>query len=176
MRLRNASILRPIIAILAIAMLAVALACASEEPTSEQVEDAQPTPTTPAASTPLTVGQPTATPVSDGTMADLTWINRYLQSPGYDPEWGEPKTGVAPMCLGPSWTSAGSRRPSRAAATITAAIADSPGTPCSASIRGRGTLAAIEGDLVETLGDVRRRRDPDNAAARRGYVLPRYSR
>ena len=91
MLLRNTSILRPIIAVLAIAMLAVALACASEEPTSEPLVQA--TPTTSAAATPLTVGQPTATPVSDGTMADLTWINRYLQSPGYDPEWGEPKTG-----------------------------------------------------------------------------------
>ena len=91
MLLRNTSILRPVIAVLAIAMLAVALACASEEPTS--VPLVQATPTTSAAATPLTVGQPTATPVSDGTMADLTWINRYLQSPGYDPEWGEPKTG-----------------------------------------------------------------------------------
>ena len=37
-------------------------------------------------------GQPTATPVS-GAMADLTWMQRYLESPGYDSEWGEPKTG-----------------------------------------------------------------------------------
>ena len=66
MLLRNTSILRPIIAVLAIAMLAVALACASEEPTSQPLVQA--TPTTSAAATPLTVGQPTATPVSDGTM------------------------------------------------------------------------------------------------------------
>ena len=82
MLLRNASILRPMIAVLAIAILAVALACASEEPTSEPT--AQATPTTPAAATPLTVdGQPTATPV-DKMQPDLTWMQRYLESPGYD--------------------------------------------------------------------------------------------
>ncbi len=87
MLLRNASILRPVIAILAIAMLAVALACASEEPTSQP-----PTSPPPTATSPSMDGQPTATAVPD-TMTDLTWMERYLQSPGYDPEWGEPKTG-----------------------------------------------------------------------------------
>ena len=91
MLLRNTSILRPIIAVLAIAMLAVALACASEEPTSEP--PAQATPTTPAAATPLTVdGQPTATPV-DQMQPDLTWMQRYLESPGYDSAWGQPVEG-----------------------------------------------------------------------------------
>ena len=87
MLLRNASILRPVIAILAIAMLAVALACASEEPTSQP-----PTSPPPTATSPSMDGQPTATAVPD-TMTDLTWMERYLQSPGYDTEWGEPKTG-----------------------------------------------------------------------------------
>ena len=91
MMLRNASLLRPIIAILAIAMLAVALACASEE--QEEAPTAAPTPTTPAAATPLTVGQPTATPVDDAMMADLTWMERYLESPGYDEAWGQPIEG-----------------------------------------------------------------------------------
>ena len=91
MLLRNASILRPMIAVLAIAILAVALACASEEPTSEPT--AQATPTTPAAATPLTVdGQPTATPV-DQMQPDLTWMQRYLESPGYDSAWGQPVEG-----------------------------------------------------------------------------------
>ena len=91
MRLRNPSILRPIIAVLAVAMLAVALACASEEePTTAPT--AAPTPTTPAASTPLTVGQPTATPVAP-VDTDLGWMDRYLQSPGYDPAWGQPVEG-----------------------------------------------------------------------------------
>ena len=91
MLLRNTSILRPIIAVLAIAMLAVALACASEDPTAEPA--AQPTPTTPAASTPLIVdGQATATPVV-GPDTDLTWTERFLQSPGYNPEWGQPVKG-----------------------------------------------------------------------------------
>ena len=90
--LRNASILKPVLAVLATAMLAVALACASEEPTAEPT--AAPTPTTPAAATPLTVGaEPTATPVPDPSMADLGWMERYLQSPGYDPAWGDPVSG-----------------------------------------------------------------------------------
>ena len=55
MQLRNASILRPIIAVLAIAMLVVALACAGEDEPTE-APTAAPTPTTPAAATPLTVG------------------------------------------------------------------------------------------------------------------------
>ena len=93
MRLRIASLLRPAIAVLAITMLVVALACAGEEePTAAPT--AQPTPTTPAASTPLTVdGQATATPVPDDATMELTWIERYLKSPGYDPAWGEPVKG-----------------------------------------------------------------------------------
>ena len=93
MLLRNTSILRLIIAGLAITMLAIALACASEEPEPTSPPATAPTPTTSAAATPLTVdGQPTATPVP-GAMADLTWVERYLQSPGYDPDWGQPVNG-----------------------------------------------------------------------------------
>ncbi len=92
MLLRNASLLRPILAVLAITMLAVALACAAEEEATE-APTAAATPTTPAASTPLTIDtQPTATPVA-GPDTDMTWMERYLQSPGYDPAWGEPVTG-----------------------------------------------------------------------------------
>ncbi len=88
MLLRNASILRPMIAVLAIAMLAVALACASEEePTA--VPTVAPTATSPA----MTDGEPTATPVGDDTMTEMTWMDQYLQSPGYDPAWGEPIRG-----------------------------------------------------------------------------------
>ena len=86
--LRTASIPRLLIVVLATTMLAVALACASEEePTTAPT--AAPTPTTPAAATPITVGQPTATPV-DRTDTELGWMDRYLQSPGYNPEWGQP--------------------------------------------------------------------------------------
>ena len=95
MKVRNASILRPMIAVLAIAMLGVALACASDDatPTSPPSTSPPPTATSPAAATPLTLdGQPTATMVPE-TMADLTWMERYLQSPGYDPEWGQPIKG-----------------------------------------------------------------------------------
>ena len=88
MKIRNTSILRLIIAGLAITMLAIALACASEEPT------AAPTAVPPSATSPPVPGgvQPTATPVEQvGT--DIPWMDRYLQSPGYDPEWGQPIKG-----------------------------------------------------------------------------------
>ena len=92
MKLRIAELTRLTVAVLAIGMLVVALACAGEEePAAEPTAEA--TPTTPAASTPLTVDmQPTATPV-DGMAADLSWMERYLQSPGYDPAWGDPVKG-----------------------------------------------------------------------------------
>ena len=93
MNRRNASILRSVVAVLAAAMLAVALACASEEPTAAPTTAPattapQPTATVPSAEMAL----PTATPVIEEEM-ELTWIQRYLKSPGYDPAWGEPKTG-----------------------------------------------------------------------------------
>ena len=91
--MRSASILRPMVAVLAVTMLAVALACASEEePTTAPT--AVPATNTPAP-TPTTPGEmvlPTATPVSETDM-DLTWVEQYLKSPGYDPAWGEPRTG-----------------------------------------------------------------------------------
>ena len=91
MKLRITDLTRLTVTILAIGMLAVALACASEE--AEEEPTAAPTPTTPAASTPLTVdAQPTAAPVEQMD-ADLSWMERYLKSPGYDPDWGDPITG-----------------------------------------------------------------------------------
>ncbi len=91
--MRSASILKPLVAVLAITMLAVALACASEEEPTE-APTAVPATNTPAP-TPTTPGEmvlPTATPVLETEM-DLTWVEQYLKSPGYDPAWGEPKTG-----------------------------------------------------------------------------------
>ena len=88
MKVRKTSVQRLIITSLAIAMLVVALACASEEPT------AAPTAVPPTATSPAAPGgvQPTATPVEQmGT--DIPWMDRYLQSPGYDPEWGQPIEG-----------------------------------------------------------------------------------
>ena len=92
MKLGRPSFIRPLLAVLAVAMLAVALACASEEePTSAPTAAA--TPTVSAAATPLTIdGQPTATPVPE-SVADLPWIERYLLSPGYEEEWGQPVKG-----------------------------------------------------------------------------------
>ena len=88
MKVRKTSVQRLIITSLAIAVLMVALACASEEPT------AAPTAVPPTATAPPVPGgvQPTATPVEQmGT--DIPWMDRYLQSPGYDPEWGQPIKG-----------------------------------------------------------------------------------
>ena len=88
MKLRNTSMQRLIVASLAITMLVVALACASEEPT------AAPTAVPPTATSPsMTDGaQPTEAPVADTEM-DQGWIEQYLQSPGYNSEWGEPVRG-----------------------------------------------------------------------------------
>ena len=92
MQLRITTLVKPVVAVLAMTMLAVALACASDEPTAEP--PAQPTATSPAAATPLTVDiQPTATPVPGDVMTELSWVDRFLQSPGYNPEWGQPVKG-----------------------------------------------------------------------------------
>ena len=87
--LRNASMARVVLAVLASAMLAIALACASDEPEATTAPTSPPATATP----PQIVVQPTATPVDGGTMADLTWMERYLESPGYDSDWGQPRTG-----------------------------------------------------------------------------------
>ena len=87
MKVRNASILRLIMAGLAISILVVALACASEEPT------AAPTAVPPTATSPsMPGGEATATPV-EVIDSETAWIERYLQSPGYNPEWGDPVRG-----------------------------------------------------------------------------------
>ena len=87
MKVRNTSISRLITAVLAISILAVALACASEEPT------AAPTAVPPTATSPsMPGGEATATPV-EVIDSETAWIERYLQSPGYNPEWGDPVRG-----------------------------------------------------------------------------------
>ena len=90
MRIQYASIVRPMLAGLAIAILVVALACRSEDapPTDEpEATEAMPTATSPSMD-----GEPTATPVRD-TVTGMGWMEQYLQSPGYDPAWGEPVRG-----------------------------------------------------------------------------------
>ena len=148
MRLYVKYMLKPTVAVLAIAMLAVALACASEEePTAAPT--VAPTPTTPAASTPLTVGQPTATPVDSAMMEDLTWMERYLESPGYDPAWGEPKTGG-------TFVFGAQRDNTRFNLYIQACCYTHGcwrGLPVNSLFRidpWTGDLTSIEGDLVET--------------------------
>ena len=90
MKLRNASIFRPIVAVLAVTMLVVALACASEDATPTSPPATSPPPT--ATSAPVDGAQPTEAPVADGEM-DVDWMEQYLQSPGYDPAWGQPVSG-----------------------------------------------------------------------------------
>ena len=90
MKLRNTSILRPMVAVLAVTMLVVALACASEDPTPTSPPATSPPPT--ATSVPADGAQPTETPVQR-TETDLGWMEQYLQSPGYDPAWGQPVRG-----------------------------------------------------------------------------------
>ena len=87
MKVRNTSIPRLIMAGLAISILAVVLACASEDPT------AAPTAVPPTATSPsMPGGEATATPV-EVIDSETAWIDRYLKSPGYNPEWGDPVRG-----------------------------------------------------------------------------------
>ena len=84
--LRHSYKTMPIIAILAGLILMVALACSGDSatPTSEPTS---PPPTSPAPTA-------TATAVPEPTqVGDLTWMQQYMQSAGYKPEWGEPQTG-----------------------------------------------------------------------------------
>ena len=79
--LRNAYKMKPFIAILAGLMLMVALACAGDSATPTT----QPTATSPA---------PTATPVPGPTEEPSgNWAERLMDDPGYNPEWGTPKSG-----------------------------------------------------------------------------------
>jgi len=80
--------MKPMIAILAGAIMLVALACAGDSatPTSESTAVPQATATA--------VAQATATEVLSATKpVDGTHIEQYMQSSGYQPEWGTPVTG-----------------------------------------------------------------------------------
>ena len=109
--------------------------------------DGQPTATS-AAATPFGVGQPTATPV-EPTDTDLGWMDRYLQSPGYDSDWGEPKTGG-------TFIFGAQRDNSRFNLYIQACCYTHGcwrGLPVNSLFRidpWTGDLTSIEGDLVET--------------------------
>ena len=147
MQVRITTLLKPMVAILAMTMLVVALACASEE--AEEAPTAAPTPTTPAAATPLTLdAQPTATPVTLPD-SDATWMERYLQSPGYDPEWGQPVSGGTYIF--------GAQRDSNQFTPATQGCCYTHGCfrglPWSSLFRidpWTGDLTAVEGDLAES--------------------------
>ena len=148
MRAGKASILKLVLASLTIAMLVVALACASEEEPTE-APTAAPTPTTPAAATPLTVGgQPTATPVEQ-MAEDLTWIERYLQSPGYDPAWGEPVQGGT-YIFGAQGDSTTFNTTGQGCCYTHGCFRGLPVNTLFRIDAWQGDLTAIEGDLVES--------------------------
>ena len=136
MKLRNASMFRPVLAVLAITMLVVALACASEDPTPTSPPATSPPPT--ATSAPVDGAQPTEAPVADGEM-DVDWMEQYLQSPGYDPAWGQPVRGGT-FVFGANRDGTTFNLGTRvAAATDTAATPGWPPTVCSALTLGQGT-------------------------------------
>ena len=106
MNLRNSWRVRPIMAVLAATLAVVALACAGgDDPTATSAptatspapEATSPAPTATASSGPTATAPAGATatsvPVATATAASLTWMERYFQSPGYKPEWGQPITG-----------------------------------------------------------------------------------
>jgi len=92
--------MKPIATILAAVMMVAALACAggadptATSPPAPTATSPAPTATSPA---PVDTGtgttEATAVPVEAATAVPATWIDRYLQSPGYKAEWGEPKSG-----------------------------------------------------------------------------------
>ena len=145
--IRNASIPRLLIAVLAVAMLAVALACASEEePTTAPT--AVSTPTTSAAATPFGVGQPTATPV-EPTDTDLGWMDRYLQSPGYNPEWGQPIRGGT-YVFGAQRDGVTFNLESQSCCYTHGCYAGLPSNSLFRIDAWTGDLTTVEGDLVES--------------------------
>ena len=145
MKLRVAELTRLMVAVLAIGMLAVALACASEEPDAEPTEAApQPTATSDGMAGPA----PTATAV-EMTGTDTEWINQYLQSPGYNPEWGQPVRGGT-FIFGANRDDTRFNPISQSCCYTHGCYA---GLPFNALFRidpWVGTIAAMEGDLVET--------------------------
>ena len=87
---------KPIATILAAVMMVAAIACAGgADPTATSAPTAtSPAPTaTTAAATGTGTTEATAVPVEAATAVPATWMDRYLESPGYKAEWGEPSTG-----------------------------------------------------------------------------------
>ena len=140
--IRNASMPRLLIAVLATTMLAVALACASEEPT------AAPTPAPTATSPSMPDGEPTATPVVSPD-TELPWMDRYLQSPGYDPEWGQPIKGGT-FIFGAQRDNTTFYANNQSCCYYHGCYFGLPWNSLFRIDAWTGDLAAIEGDLVES--------------------------
>ena len=146
MRVGKASILKLVLASLTITMLVVALACASEEATPEPTSPPAPTATSPSAPG---AAQPTATPVADMAPADLTWMERYLQSPGYDPAWGEPVRGGT-FVFGAQSDNAKFNTTGQGCCYTHGCYRGLPVNTLFRIDAWQGDLTAIEGDLVES--------------------------
>ena len=135
---------RYITAVSAIAMLVVALACASEEePTIAPTEPPAPTATSPS----MPDGQATAAPVD--VAADATWMERYLQSPGYNPEWGQPVAGGT-FIFGANRDDTRFNPRSHSCCYTHGCYAGIPWNSLFRIDPWVGTLASMEGDLVES--------------------------
>ena len=143
MKLRNTVTLRYIAALLATTILVVAMACASEDPT------AAPTAVPPTATSPsMPDGEATATPVM-APDTDLAWMDRYLQSPGYNPDWGQPVKGGT-FVFG-AQRDGTTFHPHRQSCCYTHGCY--AGLPVNSLLRidpWTGDLTTIEGDLVES--------------------------
>ena len=145
MNVRKSAILRLIMACLAISILAIALACASEEPT------AAPTAVPPSATSPPVAGRRAAHGDTRGAGGHGHTVDgQVFAEPGLRPGVGPAHQGWDGTSSGLSGTARRSTPTIRVAATITAVTTAFPGAPCSESMRGRGDLTAIEGDLVES--------------------------
>ena len=145
MSLRVADIIRLTVTLLAISMLAVALACASEETTTEPTEASQ-DPT--AASQDTTGPAPTATLV-EMTGAENTWMNQYLQSPGYNPDWGQPVRGGT-FIFGANRDDTRFNPRSHSCCYTHGCYAGIPWNSLFRIDPWVGTLDSMEGDLVES--------------------------
>ena len=146
MWLRNTSIFKPLIAVLAVTMLVVALACASDEATPTNPPATSPPPT--ATSPSMTDGQPTATPVM-APDTDITWMDRYLQSPGYNPEWGQPIKGGT-FIFGAQRDSTVFHPATQSCCYTHGCYAGLPTNSLFRIDAWTGDLTTIEGDLVES--------------------------
>ena len=145
MRNKYTSILKPTLAVLAVAMLVVALACRGEDATPEPTSPPPPTATSPSMPS---EPQATATPV-DVMEMDQTWMDRYLQSPGYDSAWGQPVRGGT-YIFGAQGDSTTFNTTGQGCCYTHGCFRGLPVNTLFRIDAWQGDLTAVEGDLVES--------------------------